>query len=224
MAAPPELSQLLAQSRDRVAYQNPLFQAVTQMAYAGLPTYARQGTQLSGSLSNVAPLAPTPTPGGIGPGTAGILGGLGGAALNALGSGGSGGGGALGALISGIKKLLASKPTTVQGNKPYPGGALTGGGQPALYLFPGMAGNEGIDPNRWPGGGPSVTTNESYGFPNDILNDPYFLNSLSNGMPNDPSGGSGIGPGMQDFYDWLKQQGGGGGMGDQGPLDDWWHP
>ena len=195
MAAPPELSQLLALSRDRTAYQNPLFQAVTQMAYGGLPTYARAGTSLSGSLSNQAPPMPAPGGGGISPLTSGILGGLAGAGLNSLGPNGN----MLGALIDGIKKLLATKTRPIQGNRPYPGGALTGGGQPALYPFPGMAGNEGMDPNRWPGGDPSVTTDEIYAYPNDVFNDPMFLNSISNGMPNDPSGGSGVGPGMAAF-------------------------
>lgn len=44
------------------------------------------------------------------------------------------------------------------------------------------------------------------------------------GLPTDPSGGTGVGPGMQDYYEWLKNQGGGGGMGDQGPMDNEWHP
>jgi len=199
MADIPELQQLLAQSRDRVAYQNPLFQAVTQMAYSGLPTYARQGTQLSGTLSNQAPPMPAPSGGGINPALAGGLGALGGMALNKLGPQGD----MLGALIDGIKKLLATKTRPIQGNKPYPGGALTGGGQPAMYPFPGMAGNEGLDPNRWPGGNPNVSTEETFAWPNDVLNDPMFLNSQSNGMPNDPSGGSGVGPGMQGFRNGL---------------------
>lgn len=33
--------------------------------------------------------------------------------------------------------------------------------------------------------------------------------------PTDPSGGTGVGPGMQEYYDWLAQQGGGGGEDDQ---------
>jgi hypothetical protein len=198
MAAPDELQQLLALSRDRVAYQNPLFQAVTQLAYSGLPTYARQGTQLTGSLNNAIPaIAPRS---GMSPATAGVLGGLAGAGLNSLGPQGN----MLKALIDGVKKLIAARHArTIQGNKPYPGGALTGGGQPSQYPFPGMAGNEGMDPNRWPGGGGSVTTDEIFSWPNDVFNDPTFLNSQSNGMPNDPSGGSGIGPGMQGFRGGL---------------------
>ena len=39
---PPELQQLLQESVRRSQYQNPLFNAVTDAAYAGLPTYAKQ--------------------------------------------------------------------------------------------------------------------------------------------------------------------------------------
>jgi hypothetical protein len=115
MADIPELQQLLAMSCDRASYQNPLFQAVTQMAYSGLPTYARQGTQLSGSLSNVAP--PAQASGGMSPLLAGGLGALGGAALNSLGPQGN----MLKAIIDGLKKLIAARHgRTIQGNKPYP--------------------------------------------------------------------------------------------------------
>lgn len=40
-----------------------------------------------------------------------------------------------------------------------------------------------------------------------LLSDPGFW--MGGGQPNDPSGGSGIGPGMQAFYDALRQSGGG---------------
>jgi hypothetical protein len=185
MADIPELQQLLAMSRDRTAYQNPLFQAVTQMAYSGLPTYARQGTQLSGSLSNVAPPAPA-SGGGMSPLLAGGLGALGGAALNSLGPQGN----MLKAIIDGLKKLIAARHgRTIQGNKPYPGGALTGGGQPALYPFPGMAGNQGMDPNRWPGGDPTVTTSES--FPGFFPEDPFPDSPTGGGLlPNLPGAGN----------------------------------
>jgi hypothetical protein len=43
---PPELRQLLAQSVQRQQYQNPLFQAVSQQAFQGLPAYARQGLSM----------------------------------------------------------------------------------------------------------------------------------------------------------------------------------
>ena len=160
MASPPELSQLLAMSRDRTAYQNPLFQAVTQMAYGGLPTYARQGTQLSGSLSNQAPPAPT-SGGGMNPLLAGGLGALGGAAANSLGPGGN----ALGALIKGLKRLFGGGGRdTVQGDEPFGGGGL-----------PGMGSNF---------------------LPNNSLMFPFGMDWRG---PSDPSGGSGIGPGMQQY-------------------------
>lgn len=185
MAAPDELQQLLALSRDRVAYQNPLFQAVTQMAYSGLPIYARQGTQLSGSLPNAIP-AIAPRSGGMSPATAGLLGGLGGAALNSLGPNGN----ALKALIDGIKKLF-SHQQGIQGNKPF-GGGITPSANPYnpndLFLgWPNQPGSaRGLTPN--------VTTSEIYGFPSF----PTFPPSM-NGYPSDPSAGSGVGPGMQGF-------------------------
>jgi len=48
---PPQLLQLLQQQVDRNQYQNPLYQAVTNQAFQGLPTYARDGLSL-GSLGN----------------------------------------------------------------------------------------------------------------------------------------------------------------------------
>lgn len=50
-SVPPQLNDLLAQALARMKYQNPLFQAATQQAYGGLPTYAKQGIPPpSGSL------------------------------------------------------------------------------------------------------------------------------------------------------------------------------
>lgn len=185
MAAPPELQQLLAQSRDRTAYQNPLFQAVTQMAYRGLPVYAREGTQLSGTLSNQAPAVAPQSGGGMSPLTSGILGGLGGAALNSLGPNGN----LLGAAIDGLKKLFGHRDQGVQGNRPYGGGAQTG---------PGMSQN----------------------LPNDALMFPFGYDWTG---PQDPSQGTGVGPGMQRYYDWLATQGGGEDSSDQySNPEDWW--
>src|SRR5262245_44604637 len=118
MATPPELQQLLSESVNRNRYQNPLFQAVTQMAYRGLPMYAREGTSL-GSLGPAAPIQPQQDNGGGIPDWAKMLGaGLGGAALNSLGPGGN----ALGALMQGLKKLFhRNDGKSVQGNKPYSG-------------------------------------------------------------------------------------------------------
>ncbi len=194
MAAPPELQQLLALARDRTAYQNPLFQAVTQMAYQGLPTYARSGT----SLGSLAPGVPgiMPQDGGGGPGslTSGLLGSLGGIALNSLG-----GGNALGALISALKKLFLHQQATVQGNRPYGGGTGLTTGNPGLPSFLGWA-----DPSSAPASAPqpNVTTSETYNF------DPYNLPSHNPfptfpgflpTWPTDPSRGTGVGPGMWNY-------------------------
>lgn len=185
MADNPELQQLLAMSRDRTAYQNPLFQAVTQMAYRGLPTYAREGTQLSGTLSNQAPPAQGSGGGGMNPLLAGGIG----AGLGAL----AGNGNALGALIEGLKKLFGhGGRNTVQGDSPYGGGALTG---------------PGFDPNGFTGWDPSVSDPSGNPY---LLSDPGFYTGMS---VNDPSGGTGIGPGMQAF----RQSGG-----SETPTGNWW--
>lgn len=48
---PPQLNDLLAQALARIKYQNPLFQAATQQALGGLPTYAQHGvTPPTGNL------------------------------------------------------------------------------------------------------------------------------------------------------------------------------
>src|SRR6266571_204767 len=113
-AVPPQLSQLLDQSVARTAYQNPLFQATTQGVYSMLPTFARQGTALSGTLSNAIPAAPA-TSGGPGLGSLAGIGGLG--ALAALLGSGSGAGGNLGKLIKALVDKFKGTDPTVQGNK-----------------------------------------------------------------------------------------------------------
>jgi len=202
MAQPPELQQLLALSRDRTAYQNPLFQAVSQMAYRGLPTYAREGTQLSGTLSNQAPAA-APQGGGLGLGGALGAAGLGALAGNAL----SGGGGELGKVLAGLKKLLGlgGGPNTVQGDRPFGGGA---------EINP----TQGFDPNGFTGWDQSVS--DPFGNPY-LPSDPGFYTGTT--YPTDPSGGTGIGPGMQQYYGGSEGFYGGSG-GDSGPDDNWWHP
>lgn len=77
-AVPPQLSQLLDMSNQRYAYQNPLFQATTQGAYAMLPDFAKTGTSLSGSLPSSVPSSPA-SGSGSGPGV-GTAAGIGGAA------------------------------------------------------------------------------------------------------------------------------------------------
>jgi hypothetical protein len=194
--AAPELQQLLAMSRDRTAYQNPLFQAVTQMAYGGLPSYARQGTQLSGTLSNVAPPALASSD-GMSPLTSGLLGGLAGAGLNALGPNGN----ALGALIDGIKKLLAmrNQAPPIQGNKPIAGlngptGLPIGNLYDPSKYFPGWPNQPASERTLRPG----VTTDEIFGLPSMPFPD-FGFPSAPMGYPTDPSGGTGVGPGMQGF-------------------------
>lgn len=189
-AVPPQVSQLLDQSVQRQAYQNPLFQATTQGVYDMLPDFAKTGTQLSGTLSNVAPTAPTSGASGPGLGTAAGLGGL--SALAALlgQGGGASSGGPLGPIFDAIKKLFHhNSGGTVQGNQPDAGGALPSGN-------PGMNGFQGWDP--------SVSDPQGNPF---LPSDPGFY--VGGGIATDPSGGTGIGPGMQNYYG-----GGSGGMED----------
>lgn len=183
---PPELSQLLQQQTARSTYQNPLFEAASQQALAGLPTYAKQGHTL-GSMA--APTAADSGGGGMSPAAAAALGAAGGGAANALG------GNALGKLIEGLRKLLANRGrNTVQGNQPFSGGALTG---PAAFdpsQFMGWG-----DPQQGPGLTPHVTTDYSFpdfpGLPSGDVG-----NGMSLGLPGDPSQGTGLGPGMQGYY------------------------
>jgi len=154
------------------------------MAYRGLPVYAREGTSL-GQMGQAAPIQPTSNNGGGIPDWLKILGaGLGGAALNGLGPGGN----ALGALIDGLKKLLnRGRPGgTVQGNKPNAGGT-------------GLPIGNAYDPSKYfPGWDPRVS--DPYGNPY-LPSDPGVYYGHGGGAsPSDPSGGTGIGPGMQDYY------------------------
>lgn len=121
---PPQLSQLLQMGVDREAYQNPLFQATTQGVYSMLPTFAKQGTNLSGSLSNVAPQA---TSGGDG-------GGMSGAAAGGLGLAGM----LTPELIAAIKKLLTDKTLEASGGLPRtePDGSPSFGGPNQTSLAP----------------------------------------------------------------------------------------
>lgn len=197
-AVPPQVSQLLDQSVARQAYQNPLFQATTQGVYDMLPDFAKNGTQLSGTLSNVAPAAPAQGSGGPGLGTAAGLGGL--SALAGLLGNGSSSGGPLGPIFDAIKKLFhRNSGGTVQGNKPDAGGGLPSGN-------PGTTGFTGWDPNvSDPQGNPFLPS------------DPGFY--VGGGVATDPSGGTGIGPGMQDYYN-----SGGGGGGSEPGAEGWWKP
>ena len=206
---PPELQQLLSESVNRTQYQNPLFQAVTQMAYRGLPTYAREGTSL-GQLGPAAPIQQMPD-GGV-PDWLKMLGAGGVGAL--LGGLGNGGGGPLKALIDGLKHLFSNGGQQgVQGDKPYGGGTGLPIGNPSIPSFLGWDNGTG-SPTREPV--PGVETNWNWSF--DPNTDPNWYNPGFSG-PADPSGGSGVGPGMQQYYNGY-----GGASGDHGPADNWWHP
>jgi hypothetical protein len=175
---PPELRQLLAQSVQRQQYQNPLFQAVSNQAFQGLPSYARQGLSMPSGM-------PAPSPqsdgGGMPDWLKMAMAGAGGAAANGLG-----GGNALGALINGLKRLFGGGGRgEVQGNKPNAGGALTGPGAFDPSQFMGWdQGPSGRDGGQWDPFLPS---------------DPGVYTGWE-GLPSDPSGGTGIGPGMQGYY------------------------
>lgn len=174
---PPELQQLLSESVNRTQYQNPLFQAVTQMAYQGLPTYARQGTSL-GQMGPAAPIQQQQDGGGI-PDWMKMLGaGLGGAALNSLGPQGN----ALKALIDGLKKLFGG------GNGPGLTGPHTPGTPNLPYQDPSFSG--------WD---PSVSNSNGNPF---LPSDPgvYYGPGSGGASPTDPSGGTGVGPGMENYY------------------------
>jgi hypothetical protein len=87
-----------------------------------LPTFAKTGTQLSGSLPSTIP-ASASGGGGGGVNGAALGGSAGMAALAALLNNSSGGGGALGPIFDAIKKLFhRNSGPTVQGNKPQTGG------------------------------------------------------------------------------------------------------
>lgn len=196
-AVPPQLSQLLDQSVQRQAYQNPLFQATTQGVYDMLPDFAKNGTALSGTLPNtVQPPSAAGASGGPGLGTAAALGG-GSALAAALQHAGSGSGGDLSKIFEAIRKKFGGQIPGLQGNQPFPGGALPSGN-------PNMNGFTGWDPNGNTGGG----SGQPY-----LPSDPgvYWGQNGGGAQPTDPSGGTGIGPGMQAYYDWLNGQGNGSG-------------
>lgn len=204
-AVPPQVSQLLDQSVQRQAYQNPLFQATTQGVYDMLPDFAKTGTSLSGTLSNVAPPAQAQGSSGPGLGTAAALGGGAGLAalLSKLGGGGSGAGGDLSKVFDAIKKKFGGQPGDFTGPINQPN--WQGPTNDPLWQGPG-------NQPDWQGSSDPM-----------LPSDPgvYYGETGGGASPTDPSGGSGTGPGMQAFYDWLQSQGGGSGTADPpdpGPL------
>lgn len=191
-AVPPQVSQLLDQSVQRQAYQNPLFQATTQGVYDMLPDFAKTGTSLSGTLSNVAPTAPAQGTSGPGLGTAAALGGGAGLAalLSKLGSGGAGSGGELNKIFDAIKKKFGAKPGFTG---PIDQPNWQGPTNDPLWQGPGN------QPDwQGPGGTPNVTTDFNFGSdPNLSAYMPIDWSSLP-GYGTDLSGG---GNGQNDFSD-----------------------
>ncbi len=194
---PPQLSQLLNMSTQRAAYQNPLFQAVNQGVYGMLPNFARQGTNLSGTLSNQVPPASSNSGGGIGPLAAGLGGaGIGAAIASALGKSGSGGKIPIQELIDWIKNH--GQGPHVQGNQNQVPNLTPG---PFDSTFSGWApwGNNIGPTNPMPGPTdlqppltPNVTTSETYQFPAGLGNpspaaDPWGGGG-GTGWPTDNSG------------------------------------
>lgn len=213
-AVPPQLSQLLDNAVARQGYQNPLYQATTKGVYDMLPTFAKEGTSLSGNLPSTIPQSASASASGGGPGLGTAVGaGALGALAAALGKAGSGSGGDISKLVKDIIDHF-KKQRQIQGNKPYQGGALPSG-NPGMNGFTGWdnSWDVGMNYDQWPGGGgptPNVTTDMNFSYPGDVFgtgwsgdpNNGVDANWLNGGWtgPSDPSGGSGVGPGMQPYY------------------------
>lgn len=227
-AVPPELRQMLTMANQRMAFQNPEFEAITRGTHEMLPGFARTGTPLSGSLTNQIPEAPKSSSGGGGENPFGslnplrnpLLAGL----LGALAGGGLPGGASanLGDLARGLANLF-------RGDRNPFGGRTTVTGinnhnlpsyDPFGYGFDGLPGFNGSpnDPSGGTGRGPGMAG--YYEDPYNPFDDPYFFNNPDNfgGLPSDPSGGSGVGPGMAGFRGGPAMSGGGSDM--RGP--EWW--
>lgn len=168
---PPQLTSLLNTAAARQTAQNPLFGAVNSGIYQMLPNFARNGAAAFTPNMSAFPSS-SGSGGGISPLTAGIAGAGGGALLASLlhGSGNSGAGGNLSGIVNAIRNIF------------------TKGGQPNV-----------------------VGSNNSDVFGTNLpsYQDPFGLNGGYNGgaVPGldsggipDPSGGTGIGPGMQGYY------------------------
>lgn len=222
---------LTSAGANRVNRTEPIHEAAMAMARHMAPDYAQGAMGALPSRTDPSTIAQR----GLSTGANGADGGsnLAKALAGLLGGLGAANGGKLPIqqLIDYLKKKFAHDQSrlrrTGQGNKPYPGGALPSG-NPGMNGFTGWAdnGDNGEDYNRWPGSGdPTPNVDTSYdinGFDPSVLFGNGFdpnsqpnwdlLYGLFNGSPSDPSGGSGVGPGMQDY------RGGDGG----GPGADWW--
>src|SRR5690348_7285092 len=122
---------LLGQAYQRTGQQQPLFQAANQGMFQMLPGFAKQGIDPS-AITNTA-MPTTGGSGGLNPLLAAALGGLAGGASSKI---------PFDKIAEAIKNLFNHGQTSIQGNKPYPGGALTG---PSAY-----------DPSHFMGWDPSV--------------------------------------------------------------------
>jgi hypothetical protein len=156
-AMPPELSQLLRMGMQRTQYQNPLFQATSQQAFQGLPSYAREGLSMPTAMPAM-PQGSAPSGGGMPEWLKLLLAGGAGAAGRSL-LPGSGSGGDIGKLIKSIAGL-------------FHGGNFGTGSE--------WSGLPSYDP---------FSADPFTGMPFEPM-----------GLPSDPSGGSGLGPGMQAYY------------------------
>lgn len=218
---PPQLSQLLDIGVQRQAFSNPLYEATTRGTYAMLPTFAKEGTQLSGGLSSAIP-APTTGGGGTGGGGAGVAGGVSLAALAGLLASGSGGETNLQKIIDKIKGLFhrgkdgeGADTNEFTGPMDQPGvgapdwSSFPGYGTAPDYLLsdPGTfydqngRGATPTDPSGGTGVGPGM---RDYRENPTALPSRDFTANWNRTGPTDPSGGSGVGPGMLDYYRWLQ--------------------
>lgn len=180
---PPQLLQLLDNSVARQGYQNPLFQATTKGTFDMLPTFAKEGSALSGTLPSVLPPAQPWTGGSGGPGVK-TAAGLGGAAtLAALLGNGGGGGGALGPLLKKIRDLFGHHGTPAPGNPSAPNG-----------MGPDTLPGNGTDPNfgvfgpdygpQTPNPMPNVDTTYDFPYLGYEPGGPDFVGPMPSGSPN----------------------------------------
>jgi hypothetical protein len=132
---PPELRQLLAQQTQRSAYQNPLFEAVTGQALAGLPEYAKAGHTLGPSMGTSVPQV-SASGGGMNPAAKAALAGI-----------------PLGALLAALKKLFGNQSSqSQQPNQPNQPRRPNRPGQPNWDAW-------GRDPNQWDPDWPNTDVN-----------------------------------------------------------------
>lgn len=173
---PPELRQLLALSNNRMASQTPLFNAVNQGTFSMLPTFAKSGIDQSNTaVPSVAPMSGNGSGGGMNPLLAAALGAGGGAAMSNI---------PFDKVLEALKGLFGHG-ASVQGNQPYSGGT----GLPSF----------GSDPTQFGGWDPGVSDPSGQPY---LPSDPgvYYGESGAGAYPTDPSGGTGVGPGMQAYY------------------------